>query len=379
MLISEKYDRQEIFRGWESYRKIGQIMENTAYHKALLVCGGTFKRSKMPAYFADKKIDYCMYDGFQPNPTYENILEALQIFRENQCDFLISVGGGSAIDVAKGVKAYANMDHSKQYIRQEITDSGICHLAIPTTAGTGSESTHFAVMYYEGKKMSVSHSCLLPEYVILEPELLATLPDYQKKVTLLDALCQATESYWSVKADEESRGFAKEAITKILRHAEPYIQEGRDLEEIFHGANLAGRAINLTQTTLAHAMSYQLSSLYGIAHGHAVALCLPYVWEFLASQNPLQEGCQREKIEQILMELNHLYGCKNTEESIALFRKIFVCFGLSVPKYSPEDLDVLTEAVNVQRMKNYPAAVNKIHLKDMYQKILTDQEMGEKS
>lgn len=366
---------QEIFEGTESYRYVEQIIKEAGCKKILVVCGSAFGRSPLPGLFAECNIHYTVYQGFQPNPTYENVLEGLKIFRENNCDFLISAGGGSAIDVAKCIKAYAGMDHTLPYVSQEIKDSKIRHLAMPTTAGTGSESTHFAVIYYKGEKQSVSAACLLPEYVILEPAFLATLPDYQKASTLMDALCQATESYWSVKATKESRNCAKEAMLLLLRYAKPYMHANNNLVEIFHGANLAGRAINLTQTTLAHAMSYKLTSLYGIAHGHAVALCMPYVWEYLAAHTGCAlGGVKKEALEQTLDELNEIYKCRNTEETIAFFRGMFTDCGLSVPEIPAEDIDVLTDSVNAQRMKNYPAAIEKKALAELYAQIRLGEE-----
>ena len=118
-----------------------------------------------------------------------------------------------------------------------------------------------------------------------------------------------------------------------MRYAKPYIQANGNLVEIFHGANLAGRAINLTQTTLAHAMSYKLTSFYGIAHGHAVAVCMPYVWEYLASHTDcLIEGVNQEELEQTLARLNELYCCQNTKETIAFLKGMLVDYGLSAPE-----------------------------------------------
>lgn len=369
---------QTIFEGTDSYRNIEMIMADISCRKVLVVCGGSFRRSNLPDFFAEKNINYCAYDGFSPNPTYEEVLEGLRVFQENQCDFLISIGGGSAIDVAKCIKAFAHMDASEDYIDQKITDSGIMHLAMPTTAGTGSESTHFAVIYKNGEKQSVSDESLRPEYVILEPSLLATLPDYQKKATLLDALCQAVESYWAVKADEESRAYAKEAITLILRYAKPYIRANENLIEIFHAANLAGRAIDLTQTTLAHAMSYKLTSLYGIAHGHAVALCMPYAWEYLAHHtDSLRDGVSKRDMEDALIELNRMFRCKTTGETVEFFRGMLAEFGLKAPKSSPEDLEVLAKSVNAQRLKNYPAQIGEAEFREMYRLILSRQDTEE--
>lgn len=375
MSMLQEYTKQEIYEGTDSYRNIQQLLKDISYHKILVVCGGAFKNSILPEYFEEIRLNYCIYDGFQPNPTYENILEGLSVFQENNCDLLISVGGGSAIDVAKCIKAYAKMDTEKAYVDQEIMDNGIYHLALPTTAGTGSESTQFAVMYYKGNKMSVNNPCLLPNGVILEPSLLATLPDYQKKATILDALCQATESYWSMKSNEESRRYAKEAISIILRYGKSYINANKNLIEIYHASNLAGRAINNTQTTLAHAMSYKLTSLYGISHGHAVALCLPFTWEYLCNNvDRLQTGRTKEDMEQLLSELREIYRCETTKEAISLFRGMFLEYDLKVPSYCEDDLDILANSVNAERMNNYPACIEKEELKSMYVKILSDKE-----
>lgn len=370
--------RQKIFEGEGSFRNVEQILKDVGCGRPLVICGGAFKRSGLSDFFIKLGLDYCIYDGFQPNPTYENVIEGLRIFHKNKCDFIISVGGGSAMDTAKCIKAYAGMQEGCEYIAQTITDSKIPHLAMPTTAGTGSESTHFAVIYYKGNKTSVSHDCLLPEYVILEPTLLATLPDYQKKATLMDALCQATESYWSVKANHESRMYAKEAITLILNYGKSYIQENKNLTEVFRGANLAGRAINITTTTLAHAMSYKLTSMYGIAHGHAVGLCMPYVWEYLASHTGrLREGQTKERMEQTLHELNVLYQCSDVKETIAFFRGLLKELSLKPPVFVKEDLDMLAGSVNRDRMGNFPAVIEKEELKTLYGKILTDERSHE--
>lgn len=367
--------RQKIFEGEGCFRNVEQILKEAGCKRPLVICGGAFKRSGLPDYFMKLNLDYSIYDGFQPNPTYENVKEGLLAFHENHCDFIISVGGGSAIDTAKCIKAYADMKEGSEYIEQAIADSKIPHLAMPTTAGTGSESTHFAVIYHKGDKVSVSHDCLLPEYVILEPELLATLPDYQKKATLMDALCQATESYWSVKANEESRMYAKEAISLILSYRKPYIQENANLAEIFRGANLAGKAINITTTTLAHAMSYKLTSMYGISHGHAVGLCMPYVWEYLASHTDcLQKGLEKERAEQTLHELNVLYGCSDVKETVVFFQKLLKELSLEPPVFEKEDPGILAGSVNRERMGNFPAVIEKEELEKLYWKILTDEK-----
>ena len=116
----------------------------------------------------------------------------------------------------------------------------------------------------------------------MDASALKTLPIYQKKSTMMDALCHSIESYWSVNSTEESNKYSKQAIQTILENKDAYLAN-KDLgnANMLKAAYLAGKAINITQTTAGHAMSYKLTSLYGIAHGHAVAICISKLWEYM--------------------------------------------------------------------------------------------------
>ena len=146
---------------------------------------------------------------------------------------------------------------------------------MPTTAGTGSEATRYAVIYFDGEKQSISDYSCIPSAVLMDASVLKTLPIYQKKSTMMDAFCHAIESYWSVNSSEESRQYSRRAIQLIMENKDLYIgNDETGNTQMLKAAHLAGKAINLTQTTAGHAMCYKLTSLYGIAHGHAAALCV---------------------------------------------------------------------------------------------------------
>ena len=145
-------------------------------------------------------LDAVHFTGFTPNPLYEQVEEGVRCFLQNGCRAIVAVGGGSAMDVAKCVKLFCRMDPAVNYLHQEKRDTGVPLYALPTTAGTGSEATRHAVIYYQGEKQSVSHPSIVPDAAVLLPEMLRSLPLYQKKCTLLDALCQAIESWWSKSA-----------------------------------------------------------------------------------------------------------------------------------------------------------------------------------
>ena len=220
---------------------------------------------------------------FTPNPLYEDVCKGIKLFNAKGCDTIIAVGGGSSIDVAKCIKLYCKMSDDRLYLEQEYKDTGVKLIAIPTTAGTGSESTRYAVIYYDGKKQSVTHESIIPDVAILEPKVLKTLPLYQKKCTMMDALCQGIESWWSVNSTDESKEYSKIAVESIMKWWKEYIFENTDesAQHIMNAANYAGRAICITQTTAPHAFSYKITSLYGLPHGHAVAVCLPEIWTFI--------------------------------------------------------------------------------------------------
>lgn len=317
-----------------------------------------------------------VFSGYEPNPTYEQVCAAVNLFRAHRCDAVVSVGGGSAIDVAKCVKLWASLpgdgtgrdEHNPRFCDADAGFSAIPHIAIPTTAGTGSESTHFAVVYVDGQKYSVAKDCLQPDVAILIPALLTGLPAYQRKATMLDALCQAIESYWSVASTEQSRAYSSRAIRMIMGSWEAYLLGDTRAARTMHvAANLAGRAINLTTTTLAHAMSYKITSLYGLAHGHAVALCMPYAWRTLLERGT---GTTKELLAQIdalvTGDEHALWGT-----GLAAFEAMCQKLDLVGAKDVCEtDIPVLVDSINVQRMSNYPLALSRDDLANAYRRIL---------
>ncbi len=148
-------------------------------------------------------------------------------------------------------------------------------MAIPTTAGSGSEATRYSVYYKDGMKQSLSNQCLLPDRVVLSSMLLMSQPDYIKKASLLDALSQAVESAWSISATDQSIEYSTEATNLIVDNCKKYFNnDDSAIKNIMIASNLAGKAINITATTAPHAFSYGITKNSSIAHGHAVSICL---------------------------------------------------------------------------------------------------------
>lgn len=316
-----------------------------------------------------------VFDHFTSNPLYEQVFQGVELFNRENCDALVAVGGGSAIDVAKCIKLFCKMDPARNYLEQECNDSGVPLIAVPTTAGTGSESTRYAVIYFEGKKQSITHESIIPNYAVLEPLLLKSLPIYQKKCTMLDAMCQCIESLWSVNSTDQSMLFAKKGLQMIMDHWQGYIEDNNDEDAnyIMTAANYGGRAINISQTTAPHAMSYKLTSMYGLPHGHAVALCLPEVWMYMM-EHP--EKCVDprgpEHLKFILDWLGQLLHCDTAYKGLMMFRATI--FSLDLPQPHSKDLEAeletLTRSVNPVRLKNNPVALDEETIRNLYKKIL---------
>ncbi len=305
--------------------------------KPLLVCDNAFDSFGIE--FPCKVI---RFNEFTSNPRYEDIQAGVELFKKYRCDFMIAIGGGSSIDTAKAIKYYSRAD--------------LPLMAVPTTSGTGSEATHFAVIYKNGEKQSIADEKLLPDYVVLQADLLRTLPLYQKKCTMLDALCQAMESWWSPKATPESIQYSKEAIHLILSSMESYLRNEADgNHNMLLASNLAGKAINITTTTAPHAMSYKLTSLYGLPHGHAVAICFPKVWRYMKNFGDIARAL----------------GQQNHEAAILFFEDMLKRLEILPPhNIQAADLDVLTHSVNAERLSNNPVPLSKDTIRNLYKEIL---------
>lgn len=307
-----------------------------------------------------------MFSDFTPNPLYEQVCNGIELLKSSNCDTILAVGGGSAIDVAKCIKLAVLAKEGNAAIIPPLVSTRVAcdgaklpFIAIPTTAGTGSESTHNAVMYYEGAKQTVTNDGVLPDYAVLEPSILKTLPLYQKKCTMMDALCQGIESWWSINSTEESYGYSRKTIELIMANWRKYIFENDDeaAVQIMLAANYGGRAINITQTTAAHAFSYKITSLYKLPHGHAVAVCLPDIWEYMIEHmDKCIEGRGQEYLAGIFSNISKSMGCENPKQAIAVFRQMMKEMDLKNPAAGnrEDELNVLSTSVNPVRLKNNP-------------------------
>ncbi len=355
-------------------KELFSLLKKSKTDKFLLVCDRAFPFLKLSKEFANCPVPYVTFNQFTPNPVYEDVCKGVELFRKQGCDTIVAVGGGSTMDVAKCIKLFSGMDPGQNYLQQELEDNPIPLIAVPTTSGTGSESTRFAVIYYQGTKQSISSSGAIPQAVILDADVLDTLPLYQKKCTMLDALCQAIESWWSVNSTQESRMLSQRAVRMILDAMDGYLaNRPEENETMLMAANLAGQAINITQTTAAHAMSYKLTSLFGLPHGRAVGVCLPYVWQYMLDHLEFCIDTRGQSyLLEILTEISREIGCDSPKDAPKRMADLYTAlFQEEVPEnFRMEELDLLVESVNTVRLKNNPVILSTEAIRSLYSWIL---------
>jgi len=231
-------------------------------------------------------IDYYLFSKVTPNPISILIDKTADIFKKEDCDYLIGIGGGSSIDFAKAVAIRAShQENIWNYVyldyrdANEITDSTYPVIAVPTTSGTGSEVTKWAVVTNSKthEKSFLGSEYIVPKVAIIDPELTITLPKILTAGTGIDALSHAIESYINVDSNSYSELFAKEAINIVARYLPEAVANGNNLlarEKMSWASTLAGLAITHVGTTLIHCMGHVLSGRLNLDHGLTLAVCL---------------------------------------------------------------------------------------------------------
>src|SRR3989344_1769736 len=255
-------------------------------------------------------------------PSIEDVRKTITLIRENNIDFIIAVGGGKVMDIAKAAALlYKETMPIKEYITAKIKANGsnLPRILIPTTSGSGAEITPFAVVYIDKTKYSLAHPSMVPEHILLDPSLTYSLPPKITAQTGVDALAQAIEGLWSVKSTEESRQYSREAIPIILSNIVQAVNAPtpENRAAMMYAAHLAGKSIAIAKTTAAHAISYPLTAYHNIPHGHAVMLTLPYFFPINENVTPenIQNGLAIDTVKTRISELLSLLSAKDGEEA----------------------------------------------------------------
>ena len=369
---------------FNSISKVKHIIKKEKNKRVFLVTGkGSYEKSGAKEYL-DKCLDdleVLQYSDFEPNPKIGDLGKGSKLVSDFKPDLMIAVGGGSVLDIAKLI---SSLPPELLAIEDIITGKSLIKprtyplVAIPTTAGSGSECTHFAVAYIDIKKYSVANEKLVPDYVILDPKLTFSMSPYLTAVSGMDAFSQALESYWAVEATKESKEYAKEALKNLLAVFPDVVHKptAESRKIMLEAAHLAGKAINISKTTGAHAVSYIITMLYGIPHGHAVALSLAEFFDFnFNKKNCSYNGnMKHEDFNIIENELLTVLKCKNIVEGKRKIESVFLGSNLQnklkdVGANNRKEIDNIIKNVNIERLNNNPKKIDKMSLENIISNI----------
>lgn len=277
--------------GADCLKDAGEQVAELGFKKALIVTDKVLGQigivKKVTDVLDNKDIEYAIYDETKPNPTVKNVNDGLALLKEKECDFVISLGGGSAHDCAKGIallatnggeiKDYEGVDKSKK--------PQLPMVGINTTAGTGSEMTLFAIITDEERhiKMALVDKHLTPIIAVNDPMLMLVMPKSLTAATGMDALTHAVEAYVSTAATPITDACAEKAIELISNYLVNAVENGENVEArdmMAYAEYLAGMAFNNASLGYVHAMAHQLGGFYNLPHGVCNAILLPHVQEY---------------------------------------------------------------------------------------------------
>ncbi len=277
--------------------------------------------------------------GLPDQDVIQNLLSTIKITPAT----VVAIGGGRIMDAAKLII------HWSQWQRPYF-------IAVPTTAGSGSEATPFAVVYKKGEKFSIQDPTLLPDFVLLETCHLGLLSKKQRAISGIDALAQAIESLWNKNADPISKTYASQALRIMLPQQVSFVNEPdalKDKNQLW-ASYLAGRAISITRTTGCHALSYYLTSRHDIPHGQAVALFLPLFFHY-NQQTDLSSIHKLMNVADASAAFDFLNQSMKDCGLATNFREL----GIEV------NIDALLQSVNAERFGNNPVPFDSVELKKL--------------
>lgn len=271
-----------------------QAIRKYGFLKALIVTDAGLAKAGVATHVAgllvEQGIDSVIFDGARPNPTIANVEQGLALLQERQCDFVISLGGGSPHDCAKGIALCAsNGGHISDYEGVDRSQNPQLPLiAINTTAGTASEMTRFCIITDPARhvKMAIIDRNVTPILSVNDPQMMAGMPRSLTAATGMDALTHAIEAYVSTAATPITDACALKAISLIAGNLQRAVDHGDDLqarENMAYAQFLAGMAFNNASLGYVHAMAHQLGGFYDLPHGVCNAVLLPHVQRFNAS------------------------------------------------------------------------------------------------
>ncbi len=331
-----------------------EVIEKNKFKKALIVCDKILVENKLltnvTKLLNENNCEYVVFDGVQPNPTVTNVEDGLKVLKNENCDYIISFGGGSPHDCAKGIALLAtNGGNIKDY--EGVNKSKKPQLpliAINTTAGTASEMTIFTIITDEEKhiKMAIVDENVLPIVAINDPKLMVSMPKSLTAATGMDALTHAVEAYVSTASTPITDACAVKTVKLVFECLETAVKDGENInarDKMAYAEYLAGMAFSNASLGYVHAMAHQLGGYYDLPHGVCNAILLPYVCEFnkkastnkyaeLAKEIGIKDGNDEELANKFIQSIKDLSKRIDIPEGLSEF-----------DVFKESDIPILTE------------------------------------
>ena len=358
----------KVISGAGSIYKIPELVKKEGLKKVLVVTTpGFIRRGSLERFFESLTaagLAYAVFSEVQPDPTTECIEEAVALYKIEACEAIVAVGGGSVIDCSKALGA--RIARPNKTIAQM---AGLLKVlkripniyAVPTTAGTGSEATAGAVITNASDhyKFTVLDLCLVPRYAILDPELTCGLPASITSVTGMDALTHAIEAYTNCFCSPKAKKYALEAVKLVYENLLTAYEDGGNInarENMLLASYYAGMAINSNFIGYVHAIAHGVGGLYGVTHGMANAIIMPYVLEAFGDTS-------HKKLAELAMFVgcgsNNASQSENAKAFIASIRKLNAKMNIpdKIKELKEEDFDTLANRAVKEGNPTYPVPV----------------------
>lgn len=359
--------RNAIF-GPGTLNRLSELLPEDAEHGLVVHGSNSYEAAGIKPRIEDSVgTDIETYVAPSPNPSFADLMDGFEVVSALEPDFVIGVGGGSVIDSAKALSVLPfQPDQPVNYVEedQDPGSLGVPLYAVTTTAGTGSEATHFATIYVDGIKHSLVGAAVYPTGAVIDPSLLKSVPERVRVATGADALSQAIESYWSVRSTPVSRTLALRAVELAWNNFEQEVLDPNSGSRfrMAMAAHLAGKAIDISKTTACHSVSYPLTAHFGITHGLAVALTVPafLLYNFHITAEDCIDPRGVEFVQNRIEELVATIGANDASNAARRLMELWETVGIptSLDQAGVTDIEtVIAEGFTPERMGNNPRRV----------------------
>lgn len=345
----------ELVFGRGAAKQLGQQIVRLKRNKALVATDqGVVKAGLLAALIeslSDAGIEYTIYDQVESDPSTEMVMRVTELAKSEKCDIVVGVGGGSSLDTAKAIAVMVtNSGDIKEYVGlDKLKEPALPIIAIPTTAGTGSEATYWSVLTDRENKLKagVGSWYVMPTVAIVDPLLTLTLPPKLTASTGMDALTHAIESYVNLETQPISEAMSEKAIELIARSLRKAVLNGRDVqarEDMIYASLIAAMAFNVTRLGLAHAFVVPAGAYFPIPHGLGNAILLPHVMEYNYLAKPEKFARIAELFQEDIKGLSINDAAKKSVDAVKkLMIDIGITQGLKDFGITEEDLPKLSQ------------------------------------